>query len=106
MDGAHVGHMVYFKMTDPTDEAIAHQLAQCHKYLSGHDGTVYFSVGTLVKDLKREVNDHNFDVALHVVFESRAAHDTYQTSDRHVEFIESNKANWASVRVFDAYVPQ
>ena len=48
------------------------------------------------------MNDKQFDVALHVVFESRAAHDQYQVHPRHVKFIEENKPNWATVRVFDA----
>jgi hypothetical protein len=63
---------------------------------------VYFGVGTLAPDLAREVNDREFDVGLHVVFRDRAAHDTYQKHERHVQFIDENKAHWAQVRVFDA----
>ena len=55
-------------------------------------------------DLTRPVNQTDFDVALQVVFETRAAHDAYQVAPRHVQFIEENKANWAKVRVFDANV--
>ena len=54
--------------------------------------------------MNREVNDKEFDVALHVVFKNRAAHDEYQTAPRHVKFIEESKPNWAKVRVFDADV--
>ena len=45
-----------------------------------------------------------FDVALHVVFADKAAHDAYQTVEDHLKFIEENKANWKQVRVFDSYV--
>ena len=46
----------------------------------------------------------DFDVALHVVFDSREAHDAYQTAPRHNQFIDENKPNWERVRVFDSYV--
>jgi hypothetical protein len=40
-------------------------------------------------------------VALEIVFESHAAHDTYQTAERHNAFIAENATTWAKVRVFD-----
>ena len=63
----------------------------------------YFGCGTLA-DLDRPVNDRDFDVGLHVVFTDRAAHDRYQTAERHVRFIEENKDTWRQVRVFDTDV--
>jgi hypothetical protein len=60
----------------------------------------------VAEDLAREVNDRDFDVALHVVFENKVAHDQYQTHERHVKFIEDNKDTWAKVRVFDSYVEE
>ena len=99
-----LGHMVYFTLRDRSPAAIAKMVADCKTYLSGHPGTVFFAAGTLVPDLTRPVNQTDFHVALQVVFESRAAHDAYQTHPRHVQFIESNKANWERVRVFDANV--
>jgi hypothetical protein len=50
------------------------------------------------------VNDRDFDVALLIVFDSRAAHDAYQTAERHQRFIADNATTWAKVRVFDADV--
>ena len=98
----HLAHMVYFTLTDDGPDAIQRQLDACNKYLSGHDGTVHFSVGTRVPDLSRAVNDDQFHVALNVVFDSRQAHDNYQVSPRHLQFIEENKQHWAEVRVFDS----
>ena len=54
--------------------------------------------------MKREVNDLNFDVSLHLVFASKAAHDKYQDHPRHLKFVEENKENWEKVRVFDSYL--
>ena len=99
-----LAHMVYFKLNDSSSQARQKLVADCHKYLSGHEGTVYFSVGTLVEELSRPVNDKDFDVALHVVFKNKAAHDAYQPHPRHLKFIEENKPSWAKVRVFDSYL--
>lgn len=96
--------MVYFTLKDNSPAAVNAMIAACKKYLSDHPGTVLFAAGTRVADLTREVNDREFDVALQVVFESRAAHDQYQVHERHTQFIEENKGNWAQVRVFDADV--
>ena len=99
-----LGHMVYFTLKDRSPAAVENMLAACRKYLTGHPGMTFFAVGTLVADLKRPVNQLDFDVALQTVFESREAHDAYQVHPRHVQFIEENKANWERVRVFDANI--
>ncbi len=99
-----LAHIVYFSLKDDSQEAQQRLADACQKYLSGHDGTTYFSVGTLVPDLSRDVNQRDWQVALHVIFANRAAHDVYQTHERHLAFIEENKNNWAQVRVFDADV--
>jgi hypothetical protein len=105
-DGADpkLAHMVYFKLKDSSPAAKEKLVEACQKYLSGHEGAVAFAVGVLAEDLKREVNDRDFDVSLHLVFENKAAHDTYATHPRHQQFIEENKANWDKVRVFDSYL--
>ncbi len=97
-----LAHNVYFTLNDPTDEAVQTLVDSCNKYLSGHPGTTYFSVGKLVPDLNRPVNDLDFHVGLHVIFATRADHDVYQTAERHLQFIEENKASWKQVRVFDS----
>jgi hypothetical protein len=97
-----LSHMVYFTLHDGSEAKVKELLDACHRYLSGHDGVVYFSVGTLNRDLARPVNDHGYDVTLNVVFDSRASHDAYQTEPRHLKFIEEQKPNWKQVRVFDS----
>lgn len=99
-----LAHNVFFSLTDASDSKIDELIAACHKYLSGHPGTSFYAAGRLCQDLAREVNDREFDVALHVIFETRADHDRYQEAERHLQFIEENRSNWAKVRVFDSEV--
>jgi hypothetical protein len=103
-DPRPLAHMVFFDLKD--DQAAAREMlvAACQKHLSGHDGTLYFSAGARAEELSREVNDLAFDVALHLVFASKAAHDAYQADPRHLQFIEENQGNWEKVRVFDSYL--
>ncbi len=102
--GPQVGHMVYFKLKDASGAARARLVAACKLLLTGHEGTVYFAAGTLAGDMKRPVNDQDFDVALHIVFASKEAHDKYQDHPRHLKFVEENRENWEKVRVFDSYI--
>ncbi len=97
-------HNVFFSLKEPTEANIAKLVAACHKYLPNHPGVTYYSAGTLVSELRREVNDLDFHVALHVGFKDKAAHDTYQVAPDHNKFIEECKPMWAKVRVFDSYV--
>ena len=104
MADAQLAHIVYFTLHENSPEKVEQLLAACQHYLTGHEGTIYFSVGTLVEDLEREVNQRDFDVALHVIFADRQSHDLYQVSERHQDFIASNRDNWSQVRVFDSYL--
>lgn len=99
-----LAHNVYFSLKDRSDSSIQKLVAACKEYLTEHPGVVFFACGTLEKDLNRLVNVRDFDVALHVVFESKAAHDAYQDAPRHQTFVEENRENWAQVRVFDSDV--
>jgi hypothetical protein len=95
-------HDVYFTLRDKSPRAITTLLEACKKYLRNHPGVEFFACGTLEPELARPVNDRGFDVALHVVFHDRASHDLYQEAPAHKRFIEENRENWESVRVFDS----
>jgi hypothetical protein len=99
-----LGHFVYFTLKDRSTEARQQLVDACHKYLSDHLGTVHFSAGLRGEAYDRPVNDQQFDVALALVFQDEASHEAYQKAPRHQEFISSQSANWAQVRVFDALV--
>jgi hypothetical protein len=99
-----LAHNVYFTLKDNSDPAKGALVAACRTYLADHPGVVFFACGTLCEALDRPVNDRAFDVALHVIFDSRAAHDLYQDAPQHLRFIAENRENWAQVRVFDSEV--
>ncbi len=99
-----LAHSVFFSLNDPSESAVQKMLDDCRKYLKNHPGVLFFACGTLNQELARPVNDRNFDVALHIVFDSTAAQDAYQDAPAHHQFINENKANWKLVRVFDADV--
>ncbi len=97
-------HNVYFSLKDHSADAKNKLVEACKKYLTKHPGEVHFGAGTRAEDLNREVNDRDFDVALHIVFQDKEAHDKYATAERHLKFIEENKDNWKKVRVFDSLI--
>ena len=99
-----LAHNVYFTLNDDSPAARDTLSASCRKYLTDHSGVEFFAVGTVVDDLDRPVNDRDFHVGLHVIFSDRAAHDAYQVSERHKQFIAENKETWKQVRVFDSNV--
>jgi hypothetical protein len=102
--GQMIAHNVYFSLKDNSPAAREKLVGACKKYLSKHEGIVFFAAGKPTDELKREVNDRDFDVALHIVFDSLAAHDKYQDAPDHHKFINENKDNWKKVRVFDSTV--
>jgi hypothetical protein len=99
-----IAHMVFFTLKESSADNRAQLVAACDKYLADHPGVVYYSAGARADDLTRPVNDQTFDVALHVVFQTRADHDRYQTAEKHLQFIKENKDSWKEVRVFDSNV--
>ena len=103
-DNQMFAHNVYFTLNDASQEQTDTLVAECHRYLKDHPGVVFFAAGTVSQAHDREVNVRDFDVSLHVIFDSVAAQDAYQTAPDHLTFIERNKANWKQVRVFDSLV--
>jgi len=103
-DTAMLAHTVYFALRDNSGPGIKAFVAACKKYLAGHPGMVLFALTTRAHDVDSPVNDRQFDVAIHLVFTDKAAHDQYQDSPRHVEFLEQWENCWTEVRAFDSYV--
>lgn len=97
-----IGHMVYFKLKDASPEARKKFVDSCDTLLSDHEGTIYYSTGVLADGFKGGANDREWDVALHLVFDSKTSHDKYQVSEKHKKFVGDNKANMEKVRVFDS----
>ena len=104
--GPMLSHNVFFKLAEPSDEARKALVDACNDLLAGHPGTVFYAAGVLAGEFDREVNDLDFDVALHLVFADKAAHDAYQEHPRHTRFVNEHRESWAKVRVFDSWVGQ
>jgi heme-degrading monooxygenase HmoA len=101
-----LAHNVYFTLKEPSETNTAALVAACKKYLTSHPGVVFFACGVRQTEMTRPVNDLEFDVSLHIFFETRAAHDVYQDAPLHHTFVEENRENWAKVRVCDSEVEQ
>jgi Stress responsive A/B Barrel Domain len=102
--GRLLSHDVFFTLQDHSAEARQKFVESCKKYLDSHPGTVAFSAGARAEDVREPVSDTDFDVAVHVLFRDKAAHDEYLQSERHKQFVQENKGAWSKVRVFDSYV--
>src|SRR5690242_7739068 len=94
-DNELMGHSVFFTLKEPTAANVEKCVSACKKYLSIHPGTVFFACGTRAEEFTREVNDQDFHVSLHLVFQSKAAHDEYQEHPEHHQFIDECKPLWA-----------
>ncbi len=105
-EARRLSHVVIFTLKDQSEASREAFLASCEKYLTGHDGVLSYSAGVIAEDVVEPVSDREFDVALMIVFQSKAASDAYQVSSRHKAFVAENKAKFAKVRVFDSYLPK
>lgn len=101
-DEPQIGHMVFFQLNDSSPENRQKLVDACKKYLKEHDGVTFFAAGPIAEEFKREVNDRDFDVALHLVFKDKASYEKYAVAKTHLQFIDENKATWKKVRVFDS----
>ncbi len=104
MSSSRLAHNVFFKLKDASEANVQKLVDACKTYLNVQPGIVFFAAGPICKELNREVNDQNWDVGLHLVFDTKASHDSYQDDPEHLKFIDENKATWAGVRVFDSLV--
>ena len=105
-DEKPLAHMVFFGLKDRSVESRQKFVESCQKYLSGHEDTVYFSVGVIAEDedVQEPVSVKDFDVALHVVFANKAGKAKYLKSPRHDAFVAENREHFANVKVFDSFL--
>jgi len=97
-------HNVYCTLHDDSAAARQSLVDASKKYLAAQPGIVSFHCGTLAADHVRPVNDRDFDVGLHVIFTDKEAHDQYQASATHHQFVTETQGNWKKSRVFDTVV--
>ena len=67
-----LAHNVFFTLKDASDEAVQTLIDECAANLREHAGILFFSAGRLVDEHQREVNDRDFEVGLHIIFNNNA----------------------------------
>jgi hypothetical protein len=105
-NGPAVAHMVFFTLKDHSKESRETFMASCRKYLTEHEGTRHFGLGTMAEDSDEPVSVKDWDVSVVIVFENKAAKDKYLVNPRHKQFAQENGSNFEKVRVFDSYLVQ
>jgi hypothetical protein len=81
-------HIVIF-WTDPAQPSAADELiAGANQYLKGIPGVTHFHVGKMSPSPRPVVNQ-TYQVALNLIFPSKAAEQAYQIHPRHIEFVEN-----------------
>jgi len=104
LPGPMLAHIVFFTLKEDTPAGREKLVEGCQKYLKGHPGLVFFAVGTLAEELKRDVNVRDFQVGLHLVFANMQCMDEYLKSAKHDQFLAEYKDLWTTVRVYDSIV--
>jgi hypothetical protein len=80
-------HVVVF-WTDPAQPDAADELiAGANNYLKDIPGVLHFHIGKMSPS-PRPVVDQSYQVALNLIFPSKAAEQAYQVHPRHIEFVE------------------
>ena len=80
-------HVVIF-WTDPAQQnAVEELIAGANKYLKDIPGVLQFHVGKMSPS-PRPVVEQSYQVALNLIFPSKAAEQAYQVHPQHIEFVE------------------
>ena len=94
-------HVVIFWTKPDVPGAAEALLAGAQKYLSAVPGARSFHVGRMVPSA-RPVVDQSYQVALNIIFDTKAQQDAYQTHPLHLEFVEKAfKPNCTKCVVYD-----
>ena len=94
-------HIVIF-WTDPGNpNAIDDLVAGANQYLKPIPLLQSFHVGRMATSHRADVVDQSYQVALNLIFATKADQDAYQVHPMHLDFVEKCKANWKKVVVYD-----
>ena len=94
-------HIVIF-WTDPENPAAADDLvAGANEYLKPIPLVRLFHVGRMVTSERKDVVDQSYQVALNIVFDTKADQDAYQIHPLHLDFVAKCSKNWKRVAVYD-----
>ena len=94
-------HVVIFWTKPELPGAADALLAGANKFLKRIPGVVHFHLGKMSPS-PRAVVDQSYQVALNLIFTSKAAEQAYQTHPQHIEFVEKVfKPNCAKAVIYD-----
>ena len=95
-----LAHEVFFELSDPSDENVAALIAGCER-LRAIPEVLDLVAGARHPEMTREVNQTDYHVGLHVLFEDREGLEAYIVHPVHQELLDRFGSGFASVRVFD-----
>lgn len=81
-------HIVIFWTKPEQPNAADELVAGANQYLKHIPGVLQFHVGKMSPS-PRAVVDQSYQVALNLIFPSKAAEQTYQVHPQHIEFVEN-----------------
>jgi hypothetical protein len=94
-------HVVIFWTKPEKANATEELLAGAQKYLADIPGVRSFHVGKMAPS-HREVVDQSYQVALNLIFDSKADEEAYQIHPQHLDFVEhAFKPNCSKVVIYD-----
>ena len=96
-------HAVFFELHSGSPEAVSDLEGACLELLSLPE-VEELAVGRRAQEFDRELNEQEFHVGLHVVFQDTYAYESYLTSDLHVELVERFGPTFKRVVVYDYWL--
>ena len=97
-------HMFFFQLSDTSKELVDHFIGLCVKYLSDYAGQRHFSVGYRALEMNRPVNAKDFEIAVHMIFDTFESYVEYAKSDRHNEFITQSAGMSPERIIYDSFL--
>lgn len=94
-------HHVYFWLKDPESKPDKARLVEGLQKLSKVSTIKMFHIGQPAAT-NRDVIDASYSISWLVLFEDKAAQDSYQTDPIHLKFVEECSGLWNKVVVYDS----
>jgi hypothetical protein len=104
LTGRRLAHDVFITLKDDSADACEGLARDCRDALSEIPTVLALDAGTRASAQGRDVNDIEFDVALHVIFKDAEGLEQYLVHPAHTQFVERMMPNVDAVRVFDSWV--
>lgn len=94
-------HHVYFWLKNPTNTDDRQRLIEGLQKLSKVKTIKMFHIGKPA-DTNREVIDSSYAISWMLIFENKAAQDSYQVDPIHLDFVKQCQHLWSKVVVYDS----